>query len=73
MKIVAVRVPEEIKKRMKEVPEDWSVYLRKAIEDRIQREKNKKALEDLKKLWKRMPKTPKGFGAKSVREDRDSG
>ena len=73
MKIVAVRVPEEIKKRMKEVPEDWSEYLRKAIEDRIQREKNKKALEDLKKLWKRMPKTPKGFGAKSVREDRDSG
>lgn len=73
MKIVAVRVPEEIKKQMKEVPEDWSEFLRKAIEDRIHREKNKKVLDDLKKLWKRMPKTPRGFGAKSVREDRDSG
>lgn len=73
MKIVAVRVPEEIKKQMKEVPEDWSEFLRKAIEDRIHREKNKKVLDDLKKLWKRMPKTPRGFGAKSVREGRDSG
>ncbi len=72
MKIVAVRVPEEIKKKMKEVPVDWSEYIRKAIEDRIEQEKNKKILKDLKKLWKGMPKTPKGFGAKSVREDRDS-
>ncbi len=73
MKIVAVRVPEEIKKKFDEIPEDWSEFLRKAIEDRIHREKNKKVLDDLIKLWKRMPKTPMGFGAKSVREDRDSG
>jgi uncharacterized protein HemY len=73
MKIVAVRVPEETKKKMKEIPEDWSNYLRHAIEDRIMQEKNKKVLEDLKKVWKRMPKTPKGFGARSVREDRDRG
>ena len=73
MKIVAVRVPEDTKKKMKEIHEDWSGYLRKVIVDRIQQEKNKNTLEDLKKLWKKMPKTPKGFGAKSVREDRDSG
>lgn len=73
MKIVAVRVPEEIKKKMREIPEDWSGYLRKAIEDRIDLEKNKKILQDLRKLWKGMPKTPKGFSAKSIREDRDSG
>ncbi|MEW6676113.1 MAG: hypothetical protein AB1348_08985 [Nitrospirota bacterium] len=73
MKIVAVRVPEEIKKKMKEIPEDWSDYLRKAIEDRIEREKNKKILRDLKQLWKGIPKTPKGFSVKSIREDRNSG
>jgi hypothetical protein len=73
MKIVAVRVPEETKKKMKEIPEDWSAYLRHAIEDRIMQERNRKTLEDLRKLWKRMPKTPKGFGARSVREDRDRG
>jgi hypothetical protein len=58
---------------MKEVPEDWSEYLRKAIEDRIEREKNKKILQDLRKLWKGMPKTPKGFSTKSIREDRNNG
>lgn len=58
---------------MKEVPEDWSEYIRKAIEDPIEREKNKKILKDLKKLWKDMPKTPKGFSEESIREDRDSG
>lgn len=73
MKIVAVRVPEEIKKKMKEIPEDWSEYLRKAIEERIEREKNKKILEDLKRLWRQMPKTPSGFSVKSIREDRDRG
>ena len=73
MKIVAVRVPEETRKKMREIPEDWSNYLRGAIEERIQREENKKVLADLKKLWKGMPKTPAGFGAKSVREDRDRG
>ncbi len=73
MKIVAVRVPEETKKKMKEIPEDWSEYIRKAIEDRIAREKNKKILKDVKKLWKGMPKTPKGTAARLIREFRDSG
>jgi hypothetical protein len=73
MKIVAVRVPEETKKKMKDIPEDWSRYLRGAIEERIRQEKNKKVLADLKRLWKRMPRTPTGFSARSVREDRDRG
>jgi len=72
MKIVAIRVPEEIKKKMKEVPVDWSEYLRKVIEERIEQEKNKEILKNLKKLWKAIPKTPEGFSARSVREDRDS-
>lgn len=71
MKIVAVRVPEETKKKMKHIAEDWSKYLRGAIEERIRQEENKEVLADLRRLWKRMPKTPSGFGARSVREDRD--
>jgi predicted transcriptional regulator len=35
MKIVAVRVPEKIKKKMKKVPENWSENLRRAIEESI--------------------------------------
>jgi len=57
---------------MEEIPEDWSNYLRHAIEARIVQEK-KKVLEELKKLRKQMPKMPKGVARRSVREDRDRG
>lgn len=72
MKIVAVRVPEEIKKKMKDVPEDWSEYIRKAIEDRIDIEERKRILKDVKELLKDVPKAPKGTAAKLIREMRDS-
>jgi chemotaxis regulatin CheY-phosphate phosphatase CheZ len=73
MKIVAVRVPEKIKKEMKEIPENWSEYLRKAIEERIKQQQQKKILQEVRELLKDVPKSPKGFSAKSIREDRDSG
>jgi chemotaxis regulatin CheY-phosphate phosphatase CheZ len=73
MKIVAVRVPEEIKKKMKEIPEDWSEYIRKAIEERIDIEERKRILRDVKELLKDVPKAPKGTAAKLIREMRDSG
>ena len=60
MKIVAVRVPEETKKKMKEIPEDWSKYLRHAIEDRITQEKNKKVVEDLKEALETDAKNTQG-------------
>jgi len=72
MKIVAVRVPEEIKKKMKDVPEDWSGYIRKAIEERINIEERKRILREVKKLLKDVPKAPKGTAAKLIREMRDS-
>ncbi|MEW6214457.1 MAG: hypothetical protein AB1478_04520 [Nitrospirota bacterium] len=73
MKIVAVRVPEEIKKKMKDTPVDWSEYLRQAIEMRIHQEEQKKVLQEVKALLKKIPKSPKGTAARSIREDRDSG
>ncbi|MBM4128759.1 MAG: hypothetical protein FJ243_01425 [Nitrospira sp.] len=73
MKIVAVRVPEEIKKKMKEVPENWSEYLRRAIEERIMQDERKRILEELKEIFTQIPKSPRGTAAKSVREDRDRG
>jgi len=73
MKIVAIRVPEEIKEKMKEVPEDWSTYLRKAIEERINMEERKKLLREMKELLKDVPKARRGTAAKIIREIRDSG
>ena len=73
MKIVAVRVPEETEKKMKEINEDWSAYLRRTIDDRLQKEEQKRLLKKLERVFKKVPKSPRGFGARSVREDRDRG
>ncbi|MEK6692067.1 MAG: hypothetical protein AABY44_01415 [Nitrospirota bacterium] len=73
MKIVAVRVPEETKKKMKKVPEDWSEYLRHAIEERIMQDERKKILGELKEIFAKIPKSPRGTAAKGIRGDRDRG
>ncbi len=49
--IISLRVPERLKEEMSKVEVNWSEYLRKAIEDKISREKMKKIwseIEDLK-------------------------
>lgn len=71
MKIVAVRVPDEIKKKMKDVPEDWSEYLRNAIRARLKKEDQKKLLKRVDRIMNGVPRPPKGTGLKSIREDRD--
>ncbi|MEK6680337.1 MAG: hypothetical protein AABY79_00030 [Nitrospirota bacterium] len=73
MKIVAVRVPEDIKKKMKDIPEDWSRYIRNAIEERIHKEEQKRLLKQLYKITRPFPSPQRGTGAKSIREDRDRG
>ena len=73
MKIVAVRVPEEVKKKMQAVPEDWSNYLRNAIEERLRKEEQRTLLKKLDRITARLSRPPKGTGAKIVRGDRDRG
>jgi hypothetical protein len=51
MKIVAVRVPGKIKKKMKEVPGNWSGNLRRAIEESIMQDKRKKILKELEEIF----------------------
>jgi predicted transcriptional regulator len=70
---VTIRVDPELKKRMSEVNEDWSAYLRDAIMRRLEMEDRRKAarrlLED-KKAGKR--RVPPGFIEKVLREARDA-
>lgn len=73
MKIVAVRVPENLKGKMKEVHVDWSDYLRHAIEERVAKEKRNIIVKKLEGILKGTPRPPRGFSVKSIREDRNSG
>ncbi len=49
--IISLRIPGRLKEEMSKVDVNWSEYLRKAIEDKISREKMRKIwseIEDLK-------------------------
>ncbi len=72
MEVFSIRIPKEIKQKMKETEINWSEEIRKFIETRIKEYQKKKALEEIKKLHEKLPSTEEKVAAKYVREDRDS-
>jgi len=48
--IISLRVPEKLKEEMSKVNVNWSEYLRKAIEDKISREKMKRIWNEIESL-----------------------
>lgn len=48
--IISLRVPEKLKEEMNKINVNWSEYLRKAIEDKISREKMKKIWNEIESL-----------------------
>jgi len=73
LETVTIKVDEELKRRMKEVKENWSAYLRDAIRRRVEREERARAtgklLDDLRAGRRSVPA---GFINKAIREDRES-
>lgn len=72
MSIVSIRVPKELKRRMREVNINWSKILREKIEEVLEAENKKKVIDEVLKSIKGLPETEEGFSAKNVREDRDN-
>ena len=72
METVTIKVDEELKRRMKEVDENWSAYLRDAIRKRLEQEESKRAAERLLKgLRTGRRRVPRGFINEAIREGRD--
>ncbi|ALM75850.1 type II toxin-antitoxin system VapB family antitoxin [Thermococcus barophilus] len=73
MAIITVRVPDELKLKMKQLNINWSEeireFIRRRIDEEERRRKLKKALEILRQS---RGSVEMGFSAKVVREDRDS-
>jgi predicted DNA-binding protein len=68
---LSIRIPEETKKKMREVNIDWSDYIRNAIEVKIRETRRKKAADSMDRIRERTKRG--GFNStKSIREDRDA-
>jgi predicted transcriptional regulator len=70
---VTIKVDSDLKKRMDEVDENWSAYLREAIKQRISQEERRKAARELlMDLQARKHKVPPGSINAIIREARDA-
>ncbi len=68
---VSVKVPKELKRRMKKIPIKWSEVIRKTIEQEISTHERRKAVKDLIDLSTSAPKVPKGTSAKIIKAIRE--
>ncbi|MEM2790086.1 MAG: hypothetical protein QW702_01600 [Candidatus Bathyarchaeia archaeon] len=68
---VSVKVPEEIKKLMREMDVNWSEYLRRVIEDKIRVEMAKNALKKLDRIRGSAGRVPTEEVVRWIREDRE--
>ena len=69
---LSVKVPTEVKEKMKRLGIKPSKVLRKAIEDEIRRREVERIKEDAKALRGLLDKIPIKEAVKSIREDRDN-
>lgn len=68
--IVSIRIPRDLKKKMKETEINWSREIRAFIEEKIREHTRIKKLKEIDKMLANIS-TPKGSAAKYIREDRD--
>lgn len=67
---VTIKVPIELKTRMKEVDINWSEYLRGVIEAKVREELAKKSSRRLEEIQSRVKEIPTEEIVKWIREDR---
>ncbi|ADT83280.1 hypothetical protein VFC49_11100 [Thermococcus sp. SY098] len=73
MAVVSIRIPDELKAKMKEVNINWSEEIRRFIEMKIREQEKRKLLDEIDAfLEKEVPLMKKGQAVKLVRDARDS-
>jgi len=72
MAVISIRVPDELKEKMKKYDINWSEEIRRFIALRISREEKKKTIEMMHNLLVGGTSAKEGTAKRYVREDRDS-
>lgn len=68
--MITIRVPKEMKERMRKAELNWSLEIRRAIEARLEDDRRVKANAELNELLRHVK--PGFNSALSIREDRDN-
>ena len=68
---ITVKIPEEMKKGMKQVDVNWSEYIRKCVQKKLDEQKRRKAFEKLEEIRKHTKPTSTEEIVSWIREDRE--
>jgi hypothetical protein len=69
--VITVKVPSELKKKMKQVKVNWSEYIRECVQKKIDEQKLRAASEKLDEIRKRTKPTSTQEIVSWIREDRE--
>lgn len=69
--VITVKVPSELKKKMKQVQINWSEYIRECVQKKIDEQKLRAASEKLDEIRKRTKPTSTQEIVSWIREDRE--
>lgn len=72
MSVITIRIPDELRERMRRVKVNWSEEIRRFIVQRVEEEERRENLEKALEMLKGRRGVERGFSAASVRGDRDS-
>jgi len=70
--VISVRVPRELKDKMREIKVNWSEEIRKFIEQTIANYEAKKTIQEVKKVLRDVEEIPPGTIAEWISLDRKS-
>jgi hypothetical protein len=68
---ITVKIPEEMKKKMKQIDVNWSEYIRECVQRKIDQEKMKAASDKLDEIRKRSKPVSTEEIVSWIREDRE--
>ncbi|MGD0450744.1 MAG: hypothetical protein ABSA79_06790 [Candidatus Bathyarchaeia archaeon] len=69
--VITVKVPSELKKKMKQVKVNWSEYIRECVQKKIDEQRLRAASERLDEIRKRTKPTSTQEIVSWIREDRE--
>jgi Arc/MetJ-type ribon-helix-helix transcriptional regulator len=69
--VITVKVPQEMKKKMKQIDVNWSEYIRECVQKKIDQEKKRAAFDKLDEIRKRSKPTSTEEIVAWIREGRE--
>jgi post-segregation antitoxin (ccd killing protein) len=69
--VITVKIPSELKKKMKQVKVNWSEYIRESIQKKIDEQRMKAASANLDEVRTRVKPVPTKELVSWIREDRE--